>query len=189
MFAPRLTMMVKLNVPIFGQQRPNYCVPTCVKMVLEYVRKKHGRKIPRLSIKTIARVTKTAIDGTAPKDVERLNEILSRAEPSVEFQARFLGRFPEVIKELDEESPVIAWINVVEPPDVVLHAVVITGFDSETNIVFFNDPYDKTEKKEEIGVFIKKWGVYARLVKVLIGKKQQRYINEWATKTNSGEIG
>lgn len=181
--------MVKLNVPMFGQPIFYYCVPACIKMVLEYIREKHGEKIPRLSIKTIARVVRTTIDGTTPKDVENMNEALRRAEPSVEFKAKFLSRFPEITKELNEERPVIVWINVVEPPDTVLHAVVITGFDPETNTVFFNDPDGGVEKTEEVGVFIKKWGVHARLVKVLIGRKQQRHIDEWATKTDSGEIG
>lgn len=158
-------------------------------MVLEYVRQEHGKKIPRLSIKTISRVVKTTIDGTAPKDVENMNDALRRARPSVEFETEFLGRFPEIRKELDEGRPVIVWINCVEPPDMVWHAVVVTGFDPETNTVFYNDPDGKVKKKEEVGVFIKKWGVQARLVKVLIGRKQQRYINEWVTTTNSGEIG
>lgn len=175
--------MVELNVPMFGQPIFYYCVPTCVKMVLEYVREKHGKtRIPRLSIKRIANVVKTTVDGTAPRDVENMNEALSGAVPSVEFEAKFLSRFPEVIEELNGERPVIVWINVVEPPDIVLHAVVITGFDPETNKVFFNDPDGAVEKTEEVGIFVRKWGDYARLVKVLIGRKQQRHINEWTTR-------
>jgi len=182
--------MVELDVPLFGQPMFYYCVPTCIKMVLEYVRKKHGKKIPRLSIKTIARVVKTTIDGTAPKDVENMNDYLSKVVPSVEFKTEFLSRFPEVRKELeDKENPVIAWINCVEPPDMVWHAVVVTGFDPRTNTVFFNDPDGSIEKKEDVGKFIKKWGVQARLVKVLIGRKQQRHINEWTARAKKGEVG
>lgn len=182
--------MMKLNVPMFGQPIFYYCVPTCVKMVLEYVREKYGgAKIPRLSIKTIARIAQTTIDGTTPRDVENMNEALHAAVPSIEFEAKFMARFPEIMTELNEERPVIVWINAVEPPDIVLHAVVVIGFDPETNTVFFNDPNGAVEKTEEVGVFIRKWGDYARLVKVLIGRKQQRHINEWTTKTDSGEIG
>lgn len=179
-----------LDVPLFGQPMPYQCVPTCIKMVLEYVREKHGKKIPRLSIKMIARVVKTKIEGTAPKDVENMNDYLSKAQPSVEFKTVFLSRFPEIIKELEEEeNPVIAWINCVEPPDMVWHAVVVTGFDPSTNTVSFNDPDGATKKEEEVGKFIKKWGVQARLVKVLIGKKQQRHISEWTTRAKKGEVG
>jgi len=158
-------------------------------MVLEFVREKHGKKIPRLSIKRIARVVKTEKDGTAPKDVENMNDALEKAKPSVEFKTEFLSRFPEIVKELDEERPVIVWINCVEPPDIVWHAVVVTGFDPETNTVLFNDPQGAVKKEEEVGRFVKKWGMQARLVKVLIGKKQQRHIDAWTTKANSGEIG
>lgn len=175
---------------MFGQPTVYYCVPACIKMVLEYARKKYGKEIPRLSIKTIARVVGTTIDGTAPKDVENMNERLSKAVPSVEFKTEFLSRFPEIVKELnDEENPVIAWINCVEPPDTVWHAVVVTGFDPETNTIFYNDPEGSVKKKEEVGIFINKWGVSGRLVKVLIGKKLQRHINEWRPSEMEEGIG
>jgi hypothetical protein len=182
--------MVKLNVPLFGQPMFYQCVPTCVKMVLEYARQQHGSKIPRLSIKTIARVIGTTIDGTAPKSVEKINERIREAQPSVEFETKFLGSFPEIVEELEERKlPVIVWINCVEPPAVVWHAVVVTGFDPETNTVFLNDPDGNVEKTMEVGVFNQRWGVIKRLVKVLIGRIQQRYINEWTTNIENREIG
>lgn len=174
--------MVKLDVPIFRQPIVYYCVPACIKMVLEYARREHGTKIPRLKISTIARIVKTTLDGTAPKDVENMNEHLARSVPSVEFKTEFLCRFPELRAELDAERPVIVWINCVDPPDTVWHAVVVTGFDPETNKVFYNDPDSTTQKEEDVGVFNRKWGVQGRLVKVLIGRKQQRHINEWRSK-------
>lgn len=66
-------------------------------------------------------------------------------------------------------------INTVEPPDVVWHAVVVIGFDPETNKVFYNDPWDNSEKNEDVGLFITKWGVETRMVKVKIRKTQQRH--------------
>jgi len=182
--------MVKLNVERFGQPQPYQCVPTCLKMVLEYIRANHGNKIPRLSIKTISRIVKTTKDGTIPKDVERMNEALRKANPSIEFEVKLLSRFPEILQELNENNnPVMVWINNVEPPDIVWHAVVVIGFNPETNEVYYNDPWDNSEKSEDAGIFSKKWGVQSRMVKVLIGKKKQRHVDEWALKNVDGENG
>lgn len=175
--------MVELDVPLYGQQTFYYCVPASVKMVLEYVGKKHKVKnFPKLSIKRIAKIVKTNRDGTLPTDVENMNEALCKATPSIEFEAKFLGGFPEIREQLrpPKENPVIAWVNCVEPPDILLHAIVVTGFDSETNTVFYNEPDGGVKKKMEVGVFIKKWGNSARMVKVLIGRVTQRKIYEWS---------
>lgn len=179
--------MVRLDVPQWGQAKDNYCVPTCIKMVLEYLRAKYGDSIPRFSIRTIARVVETNIDGTAPKKVEKVNSLLNRAVPSVEFRTQFMGNFPEILAELREERPVIVWINCAEPPDKVWHAVVVMGFEESTNTVYYNDPWDRSEKSIEVGVFIHRWGTEARLVKILIGKVHQRCIHEWTTETTIGE--
>jgi len=180
--------MVKLNVSLWGQPQRNQCVPTCVKMVLEYLRTKHGDSIPRLPIKRISKIVNLQIDGTIPKDVEKINAFLCRGNPVVEFKASFLARFPKVKKELIEnENPVIVWINAVEPPDEVWHAVVVTGFDPDTNMVTYNDPYDKRERDEEVGKFSSRWGVEGRMVKVNVFKTQQRQMPEWASDNVEGE--
>ena len=179
--------MVKLDVPMFGQPIFYYCVPACIKMVVEYVRREHGTKIPRLKISTIARIVKTTIDGTAPKDVENMNEALARSVPSVEFKTQFLGRFPEIVRELNEKRPVIVWINCVDPPDTVWHAIVVTGFDPEHNKIFYNEPDGAIENEEEVGIFINKMGVQGKMVKVLIGKIIDRHIDEWHPRNEERE--
>lgn len=179
--------LVELDVHWFGQPRPNYCVPACLKMVLDYARERNGSGVPRLSIKTIARVVKTKFEGTAPKDVENLNRLLYRSRPSVKFKAEFMGRFPTVEKELIEYRPVIVWINSVDPPDIVWHAVVVYGFQPETNHVLFRDPENKNPRDMEVGMFVDKWGIQARLIKVIIGEKEQTHIVDWATTTSIEE--
>lgn len=173
--------MVKLNVPKWGQANDHNCVPTCIKMILEYLREKYGDKIPRYSIKTIARIVETRLDGTAPKKVEQMNHLLARAAPSVEFKTGLMRTFPEILEELNNERPVIVWINAREPPEKLWHAVVLIGFEPTTNTLFYNDPWDKSERSLEVGIFIHKWGIEARLVKVLIGKAHQTHIQEWTT--------
>lgn len=182
--------MVQLDLPLWWQpQRRNQCVPTCLKMILEFLRKKYGDSIPRLSIKTISKIVDTQIDGTIPKNVERINSYLCNGNPNVEFKSYILGDFKIIKKEiLENKLPVIVWINSAEPPDKVWHTVVVTGFDPETNIVTYNDPLDRNEKHEEVGVFSSKWGFESRMVKVKVFKTKQRQIPEWTSNNNEGEI-
>lgn len=169
--------MPELNVPLWGQPARNYCVPTCLKMVIEFLRERYGEAIPRLSIKQIARIVNTQWDGTAPKDVERINEYFE-AKLCIEFKALYMRHFPEIQKELDEERPVIAWINSQKPPDKLWHSVVVRGF--EPNFVIFNDPWDCKRKSEEVGLFISKWGTEAKMVKLYISKEKQSYLYEYS---------
>jgi len=169
--------MPELNVPIWGQPVRNYCVPACLKMLLEYLREKYGEAIPKLSISQISRIVNTQWDGTAPKDVENINKYFE-AKLCIDFKAEYMRRFPEIQRELKEERPVITWINSQKPPDILWHAVVVRGFD-ELNFVIFNDPWDCKRKAEEVGVFISKWGTEAKMVRLLISKEKQSNLDEY----------
>ncbi|MGD0204211.1 MAG: C39 family peptidase [Candidatus Bathyarchaeia archaeon] len=169
--------MTELNVPLWGQPTRNYCVPTCLKMLLEFLRQKYGDAIPKLSISQIARIVNTQWDGTAPEDVENINKYFE-AKLCIYFKAEYMRRFPEIQKELDEERPVITWVNSQKPPDKLWHAIVVRGFD-ESHFVIFNDPWDCKRKTEEVGVFISKWGTEAKMVKLLISKEKQSSLYEY----------
>ena len=171
--------MPELNVPIWGQPSRNYCVPACIKMILEFLRERYGEDIPRLSLSRIARIIGTQWDGTAPKDVENINKYF-KAKLCIEFKAEFMRHFPEIRKELEEGKPVIAWVNDQIPPDKLWHAVVVCGFNPDINAVIFNDPWDARKKSEEVGIFIKKWGVEAKMVKLLISKEKQSTLHEYS---------
>ena len=153
-------------------------------MVLDYMTQNFNVKCKPLSIGTLAKVTKTRImDGTAPKAAEYVNTLLHRAKPPVKFKLYEGQKFGEIIKELDEQRPVIALINLAELPKRVWHAVVIVDFNPENNMVTFDDP-DEIEndclQSLEVGVFMKKWGWQARMIKVLLGTKGQTYIDgDW----------
>jgi uncharacterized protein YvpB len=98
-----------------------------------------------------------------------------------------MGTFPEILEELNNKRPVIVWINAREPPEKLWHAIVLTGFEPSTNTLYYNDPWDKSEKSCEAGLFVHMWGIEARLVKVLIGKAHQTHIQEWAIEQPSEE--
>jgi hypothetical protein len=167
----------ELNVPLHGQPARNYCVPACLKMIIEFLRDTCGDAIPRLSISQIARIVRTEWDGTAPRNVERINDYFE-AKLCIEFKAQFMRHFPEILKELDEGRPVITWINSQKPPDVLWHAVVVRGF--EPNMVIFNDPWDTKRKTEEVGSFISKWGTEAKMVRLYISKDKQSSLPEYS---------
>lgn len=140
-------------------------------------------KCKPLSIKTIAKTTKTNKDGTAPKAAENINFLLHRAKPPMRFRLFEISKFPEIIAELNDERPVISLINIADPPHTVWHAVVIIDFNPENNMVTYDDPDENEQdcvKSLEAGVFVKKWGFQARLIKVLLGTKGQTYIDgDW----------
>ena len=146
-------------------------------MLIEFLREKYGDAIPKLSIKQIARIVNTEWDGTAPKDIERLNPYFE-ARLCIEFKAQYMQRFPEIQKELEEQRPVITWINSQKHPDKLWHAVVVRGF--EPNHVVFNDPWDNKRKTEEVGSFISKWGTEAKMVKLYISKEKQSSLSEYS---------
>jgi len=183
--------MVKLDVPLWGQpEKNNQCVPTCIKMVLEYLRAIYGDSIPRLSIKKISRIIDKKIDGTIPKNVENMNDYLCKGNPIVEFKTSMLEGFPLIKKQIfEKKNPVIAWINSAEPPDTVWHAVVVTGFDPETNMVTYNDSLDNTsEKSVEVGIFTSKLGLERIIARINVFKTQQRHIGEWSPDKFEGEV-
>lgn len=173
--------MEKLDVPRFGQASPGHCVPTCLKMVLEYVRLRNGPDVSSPSISRIAEAIRTEVDGTPPRQIENVNNLLQKSKPSVEFKTVFMGRFQYIRKELLERRfPVIVLINVADLPDIVKHAIVLTHFDEETNEIFYVDPEDhNTEKHMEAGVFNNKWGIQAIMVRVAVGEREQRHMPEY----------
>ncbi len=137
----------KLNVPIFRQPHPDYCVPACIKMVIDYLRQIYGNEeIPNFLISKIARQIKTdAKNGgqTTLENVVLINELLETRN----FHIRFVPKYPcdwkIVIQENENGKPVIAWIwnsDKLDPNIGTGHSVVITNVDRDNGIVAFNDP-------------------------------------------------
>ncbi len=102
--------------------------------------------------------------------------------PSIEFSAVYGGSFANIKYELREGRPVIALINIADPPDVIKHAVLVVGFDPETNKVIYNDPDGPARRVSEVGIFVDKMGAYPQYVKLLIGRRQRltsKRLAEW----------
>lgn len=63
--------------------------------------------------------------------------------------------------------------------DKLWHAVVVKYFDEVTQHYTFNDPWNAKEKNEQAGVFLQKWGVEGKMVKLLISTNDQAYLGTW----------
>lgn len=144
-----------------------------MKMVLDYTCKHFDITCKVLSIRTIAKITKTNRDGTAPKAAENVNILLRKAKPPIGFRYREGVKFPEIRNEIDEERPVIALINMVELPRRIWHAVVIVDFDPDNNLVYYDDP-EEDEKNciKSLGWSIrKKMGMASKINRDFINQR------------------
>ncbi len=156
-------------------------------MLLEYARKEFGVDAPVLSIKKIARITKINRDGVIPEYTEKVNELLRRTKPPIKFKSEFGASFDDILNELNEKRPVIVFINTRQPPDELIHAVIVVDF--VPNYVWYHDP-EANEKNAvqslEVGVFMSMWGWKNRLVKLIISKQQQTCIVDYPDRQDVG---
>ena len=169
-----------LDVAFYKQPNDMYCHPTCVKMVLNYAIRHFKIKQRNLSIRSIARkIGADPLDGTPPGGIELINGALVNSKPSIRFTRQLSGTLREIIVEIDNERPIIAWINLSDNEfDPVWHAVVIVGYDRDKREIYYIDPL-KTEEDHivtlEIGDFISnKMGPQGNMIKFEIGGRGQR---------------
>jgi len=168
-----------LDVPLIYQEKDFTCVPVCIKMVLDSIRAQNTNGyIPTMNVEEISMTIGTDELGTSLEDVEKINEKLVKAIPSIEFVAEMNRGFDEIEKEILQGKPVIAWIKIP-----YAHSVVITGVDKTLLTVYYNDP-QRGKKQMDMGKFISCWQEADNtLIKVKIGEKIQRIMPEYAEKS------
>jgi len=163
-----------------------------MKMVLEHLRNIYGNKIPRLSIKTIAKIVRAEIGGgTVFQDVVRINEALLSAEPSVEFIPEYPCDWKEIVEENEKGKPIIAWVWLSDNRGHGCgHSVVVFEIDRSEGTIYYNDPAHGVIE-EDIGKFISKWeheDVNRSLIKVKVGERIQRKIPEYLKEIEEEEV-
>jgi hypothetical protein len=183
--------MPKLDVPMLLplQEDGHSCVPRCVKMIFMFVESSFENcRVPDFDIEKIGKIVETRKDGTYPEKVMNLNKVkeIMTAIPSIEFEYEIKRHaIDEIEEELDElnKQPMIAWVTLMKGRKAA-HAVVVTGL--ENRIVYFNDPiYGKQE--EDLATFLTRWEDQDRtLIKVKIGKKRQKMLEEFEQTRDSG---
>jgi len=173
-----------LDVPVIPQEDDYTCTPACIKMLLEFVRNTHSGYVPDMNVDEIAKIIGTDELGTPLDQVEKINESLIKAVPSIEFKSELNCSFIEIENEIQSEKPVIAWIK--KPHS---HSVVVKGLDKNKLIVFINDP--ESESKHitmQMGKFIDAWARNSNiLIKIKIGERMQRVMPEYTQDTEASE--
>lgn len=157
-----------------------YCVPVCVKMVLDYAIKELKNRQKKISVKTIAKTLGTRpLTGTAPGSIELINSSLGASKPLINFKSKLAGTFNDIKTEIDNKRSVIAWINLTDDElTPVWHTVVINGYDIDKRLIYYIDPLLTKENCEvpiETGYFIqKKLGSRGHLIKLVVVSEAQK---------------
>jgi predicted double-glycine peptidase len=137
--------------------------------------------LPSFEVGDIAQIIGTTEAGTPLENVKNLNkdEKILKAIPSIEFEDKFMSNLSEIEAEINENRPIIVWVLLSIDSRRYVHSVVITGVDVLKQRVYYNDPIFG-QKEEQIGAFMRMWdGVDRTLIKVKIGKREQRLLDEW----------
>lgn len=117
------------------------------------------------------------------------NVTVLRAIPSLEFDVDLkMHSLSEIEEEINNNRPIIAWVELLEGIHRYTHAIVITGLDRDKDLIYYNDPFFG-ETQEEIGAFMSRWERADRLlIKVKIGKREQRLLDEYVRKEENRSV-
>ena len=142
--------------------------------------------MPDFDLDKIGKVIETKDDGTFPEKVLNLNKVkeVATAMPSIEFEVELKKHtLDEISEEINDKQPPIAWVVLTDEEGIhrCAHAVVITDIDRKNDRIYYNDPMFG-EKDEDLSSFLTRWDYEDRvLIKVKIGKKAQRMLEEFPT--------
>ena len=144
---------IYLKIPHYHQEFESSCLAACVRMVLEY----SGRNLLE---KDLRKILKSKPTGTSPINIYNIS--------SLGFEVGlFQSSIQEILNLLQENIPPIAFIWR-EP---VLHAVVVAGFNYNTDLWYINDPSEIQGAKElDMTTFAEMWSYSNQLTATLIKK-------------------
>jgi len=165
-----LTPLIKF----YKQPEDGYCHPCCIKMVLDYAIDHLNVKQKKLSLNKIAKASGThPKGGTVRGNIELINDLLTNSVPRISFKYELAFSFEDILDELQNKRPVIAWINITPDDDEpLLHAVVVSYYDKSTNNVTYIDPLMTKEnhtKTVTASVFLDEClGVDGMIIKLVV---------------------
>lgn len=162
-----------MDVPLEYQDDDSSCTPVCMKMVLEYVKKRFSEGFPNLDIAKISETLETSADlgGTTFENIKNINEEFRKTKPSLEFVPSLNNKIEDIKEEIKHDQPVIAWTMMTDPNGDYPHSIVITDIDEDKLLIYYNDPvYGK--ETVSISQFMDMWNGNSRvLIKIRIGEK------------------
>lgn len=170
---------IHLDVPIYRQEKDYTCVPSCCKMMLDYLNENIlENPEPSLSEDQISEIMNTTISGTRRNEIHNINKRLTTSKPSVEFIAEFKPHtLDDIRKELANGLPVAVWIETGIAN--YFHSIVITGIDDVKKTITYNDPAYGKEYTISQSQFVMKWGTYALMIKTEIGRISRDTLEKW----------
>jgi hypothetical protein len=160
------------------------CVPVCFKTVLD-IMKKWVKGIPDISVKEIAEIIETTLDGTPlGTNINKINEKLQATIPHIEFDVDYSGvRWKTIISDVMEENPlhtpVIAIIKQYDSQELdwMVHAVVIL-YAANDYTVYWDPIYG--EMTEPTSKFFQQWdSLYRICVRLKHVPRVQRLLEEF----------
>ena len=149
-----------------------------------YVGNSFEGRVPDFNLEKIGKIIETRGDGTFPEKVLNLNKVreVQTALPSIEFELDLKRHIlDEIETELNDKQPMIAWVRLTDERGIrkCAHAIVITDLKKENDLICYNDPIFG-EQEEDLSTFLARWENEDRvLIKVKIGKKPQRMLEEF----------
>jgi len=142
-----------LKIPHYHQEFESSCLAACVRMVLEYSGKS-------LSEKDLRKLLKTKPTGTSPINIHHISSL------GLEV-CLFQSSIQEILSFLHQNIPPIVFIWR-EP---ILHAVIVIGYNKNTDHLYINDPAEiKGAKEIDMTIFSEAWSCSNQLTATLIKK-------------------
>ena len=166
--------LMQLDVPLIEQEDDFSCTPLCILMVLKFIIDRFRSGFPDLDLEKISESIKTSTDkgGTTFENIENINCLFNKTNPSLEIIPGFRHKFKEIVEEVKKkEIPVIAWVLMHDPKGPYEHSIVITDVDEDNLLIYRNDPvYGKGTIPAR--QFMEMWnGCLRILIKFKIGEK------------------
>jgi len=140
---------VWLDVP-FVKQEKNGCGAASIAMVMQFWQRQQG--LPPAS-SDAAQIQRTLYSSSAhgiyASDLERY------LDKSGFRTFAFAGTGEDLRQHLEKGRPLIVALQ--PTGRVPLHYVVVTGLDTEQNLILLNDPAERKLRKQEMASFEKEW--------------------------------
>jgi len=181
---------IHLNVTAYRQTKNYTCVPSCCKMILDYVNELLLTKPEQnLSEDEIAKIIKTTISGTHFSEIENINKVMTSSVPSLELITEFKSHtLLDIRKELESGLPLFVWIVINDESKNYLHSVVITGMNKIEKTISYNDPIYGKEITVSQSKFMSMWELDdARMIKTKIGRINRETLEKYMLQESNHE--
>lgn len=164
--------MIGVRVPLIQQRGHADCVVTATMMILQWASREYDdiAEFTYEELKSIIGVQKT---GSRLCDVEKVNreKRLAGHRWKLRLSCGPATSIESIWTEIEEGTPVIAYLDKEIGDAQMRHAVVVTGFSSDKTEMRYNDPIKSEPQTVATSRFLEEWEkVYRYHVKLEISE-------------------